>query len=172
MATTDKEIKQLILNVLTEEQYASATKNDDELYLTPISESDSTDSKTISLFGNHSILVPSTSTDTNIDIYVHNIVGKSSIANEVLYLTIYSSSNLNVDSPTDLNTILKTASRCIPCSGVCQQIALEGGTFISIDWKGSYATSKLNVLMLAQNNALIEINLSTFTTFTDVVTTI
>ena len=33
---TDKEIKKLIINVLSEEQYASATKNEGELYLTPI----------------------------------------------------------------------------------------------------------------------------------------
>ena len=32
---TDTKLNKLILNVLTEEQYASATKNDDELYLTP-----------------------------------------------------------------------------------------------------------------------------------------
>ena len=32
---TDKEIKQLVLNVLTEEQYASIAKKEDELYLTP-----------------------------------------------------------------------------------------------------------------------------------------
>lgn len=32
---TDTKLNKLILNVLTEEQYASATKKDDELYLTP-----------------------------------------------------------------------------------------------------------------------------------------
>ena len=32
---TDKEIKQLVLNVLTEEQYASIAKKEDEIYLTP-----------------------------------------------------------------------------------------------------------------------------------------
>ena len=32
---TDTKLSKLILNVLTEEQYASATKKDDELYLTP-----------------------------------------------------------------------------------------------------------------------------------------
>ena len=32
---TDTKLNKLILNVLTEEQYASATKNADELYLTP-----------------------------------------------------------------------------------------------------------------------------------------
>ena len=32
---TDTKLSKLILNVLTEEQYASATKNEDELYLTP-----------------------------------------------------------------------------------------------------------------------------------------
>ena len=32
---TDKKLNTLVLNVMTEEQYASATKNEDELYLTP-----------------------------------------------------------------------------------------------------------------------------------------
>lgn len=32
---TDKEVKNLVFNVLTEEQYESATKNEDEFYLTP-----------------------------------------------------------------------------------------------------------------------------------------
>lgn len=32
---TDKKLKNLVLNVLTEEQYDSATKNEDELYITP-----------------------------------------------------------------------------------------------------------------------------------------
>ena len=32
---TDTKLNKLILNVLTEEQYASATKNEEELYLTP-----------------------------------------------------------------------------------------------------------------------------------------
>lgn len=32
---TDKKIKNLVFNVLTEEQYESATKNEDEFYLTP-----------------------------------------------------------------------------------------------------------------------------------------
>ena len=31
---TDKKLKSLVLNVMTEEQYNSATKNEDELYLT------------------------------------------------------------------------------------------------------------------------------------------
>lgn len=32
---TDKKLKSLVLNVMTEEQYNSAEKNEDELYLTP-----------------------------------------------------------------------------------------------------------------------------------------
>ena len=42
---TDKELKQLVINVLTEEQYASATKNEDELYLTPSNEVESLEAK-------------------------------------------------------------------------------------------------------------------------------
>ena len=32
---TDKKLNTLVLNVMTEEQYNSTTKNEDELYLTP-----------------------------------------------------------------------------------------------------------------------------------------
>lgn len=78
---TDKEIKQLVLNVLTEEQYASATKNEDELYLTP---------------------------DTN-DLYQHCIYinGPDQSGRVIdIYITVISSKSLNVDSLTDLKTLL------------------------------------------------------------------
>jgi len=65
--------------------------------------------KTISLFGNHSILVPKDSTDTNIDLYNHDIlitaVDQGSREIE-LYVNVVSSKNLVVDSLTDLKTLL------------------------------------------------------------------
>lgn len=170
MATTDKEIKQLILNVLTEEQYASATKNDDELYLTPISESDSTDSKPISLFGNHSILVPKDSGDTAIDLYSHSIYMTNN-DDEELCFTYYSSSNLKVDSFTDLNTLLGTTSRSIGCNGILK----DGNNVYSIfilSWKGKYATSNFSYSKLDEDGLTEFTSLSRFTIISDVVTTI
>ena len=66
--------------------------------------------KTISLFGNHSILVPKDSTDTNIDLYNHAIIFNFDYGdNDVMYnvyLNVVSSRNLVVDSLTDLKTLL------------------------------------------------------------------
>ena len=78
--------------------------------------------KTISLFGNHSILVPKDSTDTNIDLYNHAIKISGSITsgetttNLKVYTTITSSNNLEIDSITDLNTILGSSYE-VMCSG-------------------------------------------------------
>ena len=61
--------------------------------------------KTISLFGNHSILVPKDSTDTNIDLYKHHI--NYSITDSFTgFFEFYSSKNLVCDSLTDLKTLL------------------------------------------------------------------
>jgi len=82
----------------------------------------SEDVKTISLFGNHSILVPKDSTDTNIDLYNHAIKISGSITsgetttNLKVYTTITSSNNLEIDSITDLNTILGSSYE-VMCSG-------------------------------------------------------
>ena len=67
------------------------------------------DTKTISLFGNHSILVSKDSTDTNIDLYNHYIFfscEKNDGANITCTLNAISSKNLVVDSLTDLTTLL------------------------------------------------------------------
>jgi len=80
------------------------------------------DTKTISIFGNHSILVPKDSTDTNIDLYNHAIKISGSITsgetttNLKVYTTITSSNNLEIDSITDLNTILGSSYE-VMCSG-------------------------------------------------------
>lgn len=117
---TDTKLKELIINELTEEQYNALTPNENELYLTP--DNSTPDTKTISLFGNHSILVPKDSTDTNIDLYNHAIKISGSITsgetttNLKVYTTITSSNNLEIDSITDLNTILGSSYE-VMCSG-------------------------------------------------------
>ena len=105
---TDTKLKELIINELTEEQYNALTPNENELYLTP--DNSTPDTKTISLFGNHSILVPKDSTDTNIDLYNHAIIFNFDYGDNDdmynVYLNVVSSRNLVVDSLTDLKTLL------------------------------------------------------------------
>lgn len=98
--------------------------------------------KHISLFGNHSILVPKDSADSNINLYTHYITLDQG-GESYLYLTIVSSSNLIVDSLTDLNTLLGTTKRSIHCSGTM----LFESTYLDIsciDWQGSVSTSNVN----------------------------
>lgn len=67
------------------------------------------DTKTISLFGNHSILVPKDSTDTNIDLYNHAIEISGTTSGNYdysIWFNVVSSKNLVVDSLTDLKTLL------------------------------------------------------------------
>ena len=69
----------------------------------------SEDVKTISLFGNHSILVPKDSTDTNIDLYNHAIEISGTTSGNYdysIWFNVVSSKNLVVDSLTDLKTLL------------------------------------------------------------------
>ena len=81
------------------EYYGSSFISSDNLmivtsgYGTTLTESLNTlkdDYKTISLFGNHSILVPKDSADTAIDLYIHNIVLKdtANTPTKKIYLTI------------------------------------------------------------------------------------
>jgi len=104
---TDTKLKELIINELTEEQYNALTPNENELYLTP--DNSTPDTKTISLFGNHSILVPKDSTDTNIDLYNHAIEISGTTSGNYdysIWFNVVSSKNLVVDSLTDLKTLL------------------------------------------------------------------
>ena len=67
------------------------------------------DTKTISLFGNHSILVHKDSTDTNIDLYNHAIEISGTTSGNYdysIWFNVVSSKNLVVDSLTDLKTLL------------------------------------------------------------------
>lgn len=104
--------------------------------------------KTISLFGKHSILVPKDSADANIDLYRHEI----SISDEkgsYAYLTYISSSNLVVDSITDMNTLLGTTARSISCTGIII-IDRAYNPIHAIAWTGTYSDSQ--VLVTDLNN--------------------
>ena len=113
---TDKKLNTLVLNVMTEEQYASATKNEDELYLT-------------------------TDNPTEINLYSHNISLTS--GENTLYFTILSFSNLGISLLAELNEVLGTTNRKINCSGT---IILQGDVYTSIhtiDYKGALVGSDL-----------------------------
>lgn len=105
--------------------------------------------KHINLFGDHSILVPITSTDTDINLYYHQveIVNLTSSLVVVCYVEFYSSNQLPCDSLTDLKTLLgntfKKGAFGSTDSGQCviwitesdiflnnqTNISLEGATF-------------------------------------------
>lgn len=113
---TDKKLNTLVLNVMTEEQYNSATKNEDELYLTP-------------------------DNPNEINLYTHNITLIS--GENTLYFSILSSNNSTISSLTELNTLIGTTNRKINCSGT---MANQGNTYDAIhtiDYKGALAGSDL-----------------------------
>lgn len=127
-------------------------------------------SKTISLFGKHSILVPKDSTDTNIDLYRHDIE-ISNDNDEELYLTYYSSSNLLVDSFTDLNTLLSNKARYIMVNGFIKE-ADKVYSLLHMNWNGTYANSTFDYLSLDADGIPIADSLTRFTNISDTVTTI
>lgn len=116
---TDKKLNTLVLNVMTEEQYASATKNEDELYLTP----DNNDNP------------------TGINLYTHNI--SLSSGENTLYFIILSSRSLGASTLSGLNSLIGTTNRKINCSGT---MFLENTYYVAIhtiDWKGAFVGSDL-----------------------------
>lgn len=123
-------------------EYIMLINTIDDVFIKVDVESISIMVKTISLFGNHSILVPSDSTDANIDLYLHHIIIESSDRHSVIYLNIQSSSDLVVDSITDINTLLKTTKRKIGCSGT---ITIDGTSYpiSAIDWQGAFVGSNV-----------------------------
>ena len=116
----------------------------------------SSSSKTISLFGRHSILVPLSSKDSDINLFSHSITSVN--GNNQLLIQIYSSNNLSVSSPADLATVL-VVYRKIIVSGI-----YENSPIFMLDWKG-YASSVFYTVA----NPTTGIPLSKFTTFEDVV---
>lgn len=113
---TDKKLNTLVINVMTEEQYASATKNENELYLTPDSPNE-------------------------INLYTHNISLTS--GENTLYFSILSSNNSTISSLDGLNTLIGTTNRKINCSGT---MVLQGNNYVAIhtiDYKGALVGSDL-----------------------------
>ena len=111
---TDKKLNTLVLNVLTEEQYASATKNQDELYLTP-------------------------DEPIEVKLYTHNI-SLSYMGQSYLYFTLITSSNTTISSLIELTSLLDTPNRHISCSGTIY----ISQTFLPISclfWQGSLSKS-------------------------------
>lgn len=114
----------------------------------------SSSSKTTSLFGRHSILVPLSSKDSDINLFSHSITSVN--GNNQLLIQIYSSNNIPVNSPADLATVL-VVYRKIIVSGI-----YENSPIFMLDWKG-YASSVFYTVA----NPTTGIPLSTFTTFED-----
>ena len=145
---TDKKLKTLVLNVMTEEQYNYATKNEDELYLTP-------------------------DDPIEVKLYTHNI-SLSYIGQSYLYFTLITSSNTSISSMNELATLLGTTNRHISCSGTIY----ISQTFLPISclfWQGSI--SKSYILYTDAVNGEESITMTSVfgtqnTTVTDVVTSI
>lgn len=101
-----------------------------------------TENKTISLFGKHSILVPKDSSDTNIDLYVHNIVLKDNAetTTKKIYITIQSTMNTKATTKELLTTLLGSTARYIRVSGYTATNDIS-----AINWTGTFDTSKYDV---------------------------
>ena len=122
------------------------------------------------LFGNKSLLGTG-----NVDLYTHYITletAQSALSqySGTMILRVVSSSNIPVNSLTDLNTLLKNTEKTIDCSGHFT-ITERGKTYniFNLDWKGSVANSRFGYIGegLAEDESM-----SLFTTATDVVETI
>ena len=122
------------------------------------------------LFGNKSLLGTG-----NIDLYTHYITLETSQSalqqySGTLILRVVSSSNIPVNSLTDLNTLLHNSEKAIDCSGFFT-ITERGKTYniFKLDWRGSVENSTFGYIGegLAEDS-----NMSVFTTATDVVETI
>ena len=99
-------------------------------------------SKTISLFGKHSILVPKNSADTAIDLYIHNIVLKDNAetTTKKIYLTVQSTTNTPSTTKELLQTLLGSTARYIRVSGYTSTNDIS-----AINWTGTFDTSKYDV---------------------------
>lgn len=84
--------------------------------------------KTINLFGNHSILVPNSSTDTNIDLYNHfiKITGTADSDKKiVIRFTIQSSKDTAINTIENLSTLLGNEFE-LGCSGIYSTYNITG----------------------------------------------
>ena len=145
---TDKKLNTLVLNVMTEEQYNSATKNEDELYLTP-------------------------DDPIEVNLYTHNI-SLSYMGQSYLYITLITSTNIAISSITELASLLGTTNRHISCSGTIY----ISQTFLPISclfWQGSLSKSYILYTDAVNGDEAILMNTifgTSNTTVTDVVTSI
>ena len=110
-----------------------------------------------------------------VNFYTHYITletAQSSLSqySGTLILRVVSSSNLPVDSLTDLDTLLHNTEKTIDCSGFFT-ITERGKTYniFKLDWKGSFENSTFGYIGegLAEDEST-----SLFTTATDVVESI
>ena len=85
------------------------------------------DYKYINLFGNHSILVPNASTDTEINLYNHliKITGTKDTTQVIARFTIQSSNNLVVDTSEKLTTLLGNEFE-LGCNGIYGNYSITG----------------------------------------------
>ena len=145
---TDKKLNTLVLNVMTEEQYNSATKNEDELYLTP-------------------------DNPIEVNLYTHNI-SLSYMGQSYLYMTLITSTNTTISSMNELATLLGTTNRHISCSGTIY----ISQTFLPISclfWQGSISKSYILYTDAINGDESILMNTvfgTSNTTVTDAVTSI
>ena len=145
---TDKKLNTLVLNVMTEEQYNSATKNEDELYLTPDG-------------------------PIEVKLYTHNI-SLNYMGQTYLYITLITSTNTSISSMTELTSLLGTTNRHISCSGTIY----ISQTFLPISclfWQGSISKSYILYTDAVNGDEAILMNTvfgTSNTTVTDVVTSI
>lgn len=111
---TDKKLNTLVLNVMTEEQYNSVTKNEDELYLTP---------------------------DDHIEVklYTHNI-SLNYMGQSYLYMTLISSSNTSISTLIELVSLLGSPNRYISCSGTIY-VNQKFFPISCLFWQGSLSKS-------------------------------
>lgn len=116
-----------------------------------------TDKNTKTFFGNKSIMKdPEHPENNNIDLYRHSLEIKTADNNTYL-IDIIASSNLKIDSPQDLTTVLKPASGSLWFGGIC--FGNESASMLL--YRGSVWCIGKTIT-----------NVSNITTITDAVTTI
>ena len=153
---TDKQIKNLVINLLTDEQYASATKNADELYLTPITDSNDgipaipTD-KTESYYLNavYDTTTPSSVTKwTAVPKVYDHYLALSGDNNIICWFEVVSTYSGTIHGTLstqieNLNNLLGNTTRIILCAGV---IKASDGTnprnIIALNWRGTWDNSQ------------------------------
>ena len=130
-----------------EGEIVALTNEEAKLISKAIQAGTGTTGKTIALFGDKSILVPSTVTETNYDIYCHmiHIVGSPTVSDFDIYFEFYSSKNLECNSLQDLKTVLGTTFTR-SCNGIAKT-------------KQAYAITELKVLTMSGEELLTDVTI-------------